>query len=119
MKVASMAALLAASTDTVSLPGGGLVVAMGMGIVFVGLICIVILCSLMSKVVKVLEKLTETSSAPAVLTAAPAVSAAAHASAVQGPIENRQELVAAISAVLAEELGTDVSGIRILSLKKV
>jgi Na+-transporting methylmalonyl-CoA/oxaloacetate decarboxylase gamma subunit len=32
---------------------------------------------------------------------------------------NREELVAAISAALAEELGTDITGIRILSLKKV
>ena len=29
------------------------------------------------------------------------------------------ELVAAVSAALAEELGTDISGIRILSLKKL
>ena len=35
------------------------------------------------------------------------------------PIENREELLAAISAALAEELGTDVSAIRILSFKKV
>ena len=32
---------------------------------------------------------------------------------------DRGELVAAISAALAEELGTDISGIRILSLKKL
>ena len=115
MKVASMSALLAASTD--ALPGEDLVVLMGMGIVFVGLICIVLLCSLMSKVVKILEKMNESAPAPA---AAPvAAPAAAPVAAVQAPVENRQELVAAISAALAEELGTDVSGIRILSLKKV
>ena len=33
-------------------------------------------------------------------------------------IENRGEFVAAVSAALAEELGTDVTGIRILSIKK-
>lgn len=117
MKVASMSAVLAAATDASSLPDGGLVVLMGMGIVFVGLICIVLLCSLMSKVVKILEKMTESAPAPA---AAPvATPAAVPVAAVQEPIANRQELVAAISAALAEELGTDVSGIRILSLKKV
>ncbi len=115
MKVASMSVLLAAATDTASLPSGGLVVVMGLGIVFVGLVCIVILCSLMSKVVKILEKLTET--APAAATASAA--SPAPVAAVQAPVENRQELIAAISAALAEELGTDVSGIRILSLKKV
>ncbi|MBQ6876618.1 MAG: OadG family protein [Lachnospiraceae bacterium] len=117
MNVASMSAVLAAATDASSIPSGGLVVLMGMGIVFVGLICIVLLCSLMSKVVKILEKMNESAPAPA---AAPvAAPAAAPVAAVQAPVENRQELVAAISAALAEELGTDVSGIRILSLKKV
>ena len=116
MNVASMSTVLAAATDASSLPGGGLVVLMGMGIVFVGLICIVLLCSLMSKVVKILEKMSGSESAAAPV-AAPA--AAPAPAAVQAPVENRQELVAAISAALAEELGTDVSGIRILSLKKV
>ena len=117
MNVASMSAVLAAATDASSIPSGGLVVLMGMGIVFVGLICIVLLCSLMSKVVKILEKMNESAPAPAV--ASVAAPAAAPVAAVQAPVENRQELVAAISAALAEELGTDVSGIRILSLKKV
>ncbi len=116
MNAASMSAVLAAATDASSVPGGGLVVLMGMGIVFVGLICIVLLCSLMSKVVKILEKMNESAPAPAAPVAAPA---AAPVAAVQEPIANRQELVAAISVALAEELGTDVSGIRILSLKKV
>ena len=35
------------------------------------------------------------------------------------PIQNRQEIIAAVSAALAEELGTDVSAIRILSFKKI
>ena len=34
-------------------------------------------------------------------------------------IENRQEIIAAVSAVVAEELGTDISAIRILSFKKI
>ena len=32
---------------------------------------------------------------------------------------NRQELVAAVSAAIAEELGTDITGIRIVSMKKL
>lgn len=88
------------------------VVVMGIGIVFIGLICIVVLCVFMSKIVRLLEKNTAPAAAPA---AAPAPAAVQTAE----PIANRQELVAAISAALAEELGTDVSAIRILSLKKV
>lgn len=88
------------------------VVLLGLGIVFIGLICIVILCVLMGKVVRLLEK----REMPAVA-AAPEIPVAPAVSAVEIP--NRQELVAAISCCLAEELGTDVSAIRIVSLKKV
>ena len=113
MNVVSMSAqTLAAAAEQIP---SGFVVIMGMGIVFVGLICIVLLCGIMSKVVKILEKMTAVSE-PA---AAPAPTAVSAPAAVQEPIANRQELVAAISAALAEELGTDVSAIRILSLKKV
>ena len=35
------------------------------------------------------------------------------------PIENRGEIIAAVSAAIAEELGEDVSSIRILSFKKI
>ena len=54
-------------------------------------------------------------SAPAP-TPTPVVSAAP---AVQKPIPNRQKIVVAISAAIAEELGTDVSAIKIKSLKKL
>ena len=52
-------------------------------------------------------------SAPAVQAApAPVVPAAQDTT-------NRQELIAAVSAALAEELGTDVSAIRVLSFRKL
>lgn len=77
---------------------------MGIGTVFVGLICLIVLTALMGRVLKGTQK-----PAPApVPVGVPASSEA-----------NREELVAAISAALAEELGTDITGIRILSLKKV
>ena len=87
----------------------GVVILLGMGIVFAGLVCIVILCVLTGKVVRLLEKEAPAATAP--VAAAPAAAPAA--------IPNRSELVAAISCCLAEELGTDVSAIRIVSLKKV
>lgn len=77
---------------------------MGVGTVFVGLVCLIVLTTLMGRVLKGSQK-----PAPApVPVAAPAA-----------PEANREELVAAISAALAEELGTDITGIRILSMKKV
>ena len=113
MNVASMSAELLIGTTAAEIPSW-FVVVMGMGIVFIGLICIVVLCTYMSKIVRLLEK----NDAPAAAPAAP-VQTQAPAAVQAEPIANRQELVAAISAVLAEELGTDVSAIRILSLKKV
>ncbi len=83
------------------------VILLGMGIVFLGLICIVILCTIMGKVMTLLGKAEDRPSAPVEEAAAPAV------------IPNRQELVAAVSCCLAEELGTDVTAIRILSIKKI
>lgn len=76
---------------------------MGMGVTFIGLTCLILLTTLMSKLAGRNEK------AAAAPVPAPAASA----------IPNRQELIAAVSAVLAEELGTDVTAIRILSFKKV
>lgn len=89
------------------------VVLLGLGIVFVGLICIVILCVLMGKVVRLLENKDEQPAVPVAPTAPTAPATPVET------ISNRAELVAAISCCLAEELGTDVSAIRILSLKKV
>lgn len=96
------------------MPSNVFVVLMGMGTVFFGLTCIILLSTIMSKVCQALGgKSTDTASAPAPTetTAAPAVQNA--------PIQNRQAMIAAISAAIAEELGTDVSAIRIRSLKHV
>ena len=53
-----------------------------------------------------LEELTGAAPAPAAATAAV-------------PAVNQQELIAAVSAAIAEDLGTDITGIRILSVKKL
>ena len=155
------------------------VVAMGIGVVFVGLICIVVLCMVMSRLCRpggrkepaaaaaaaAVSKPAEKSGAGekdmAVLTAvitaaitaaasdrpAAAVRSAAvpgrrvaapssyrpvmppvysgpprHAAAapVRRPAASkRQEMISAVSAAIAEQSGTDVSGIRILSFKKI
>lgn len=94
-----------------------LVCLFGVSVVFLGLVCIVILCKIMSILVGMSEK-TAPVAAPEggkpVNVGTPA--APARVSPDPGP---RGEVVAAIAAVLAEELGEDVSAIRILSLKKI
>ena len=83
------------------------VIAMGVGTVFISLICIVLLCKIMSLLCG--AKKNEKKEEPAKNDVAP----------VQTVIPNRGEAVAAIAAAIAEELGTDVTGIRILSIKKI
>ena len=85
---------------------------LGLGTVFVGLICIIVLCKLMSAIC---TKFSKKPVQPAV-TAAPVVAPAAPATAA---IPNRQAFIAAVSAAIAEEMGTDVSKIRILSVQKI
>ncbi|EOS67279.1 OadG family protein [Oscillibacter sp. 1-3] len=78
---------------------------MGMGTVFFGLICLIVLTTVMGKIV---GGHAAPAAAPAAIPAAPAAAE-----------PNRQELVAAVSAAIAEELGTDITGIRIVSMKKL
>ncbi len=77
---------------------------MGMGTVFFGLICLIVLTTIMGKIVGG----RPAPAAPAPVAAAPA--------AEEG---NRQEIAAAVSAAIAEELGTSITGIRIVSMKKL
>ncbi len=85
------------------------VVALGMGTVFVGLICIIIICKIVGAICMAADKKKgiQPEKTDNTAVAAPAV------------IENRQEIIAAVSAVVAEELGKDISAIRILSFKKL
>ena len=76
---------------------------MGMGVTFVGLICLIFLSLIMGAICQRFRK------------AEPAKAAEAPVS--QPPVQeipNRGAMVAAVSAALAEELGTEVSAIRIL-----
>ena len=87
---------------------GVTVVIFGFGTVFVGLILLIVAIGIMSGIIKNAVK------APA---AAPAVNAAPAPAADQ--IENRGPFVAAAAAAIATVMGTDVSGLRIVSIKKV
>ena len=82
---------------------------LGIGVVFLGLVCLIFVCKLMGALMgKTVKKETPVQSVKA--SSAPVAAAA--------PIVNRGELVAAISAALAEELGQDVTDLRILSITK-
>ncbi len=86
----------------------------GFLIVFIGLICLIAVVYAMGAVcTKLLREEDEAQKK----TAAPAPVAAPRAGA--GEIPNRDELVAVLSAAVAEELGTDVSAIRVVSFKQI
>ncbi len=90
---------------------------LGMGVVFLGLVCIVILCSLVSFLCR--KALGDGKNDAPAAAHAPVAPAASVAPAPAAPIANRSKIVAAVSAVIAEELGTDVSAIRVKSFKKI
>lgn len=83
------------------------VVLMGLGTVFAGLLCIILLVTLMSWV-------CARTSAPKTVPQMPAAPAAMPASGAVTPA-----MMAAVAAAIAEDMGTDVSAIRIVSMKKV
>lgn len=101
------------------------VVLMGLGTVFVGLICIIVLCTISGAVIQAIEgkkKIKQPQDdvkAPAAAPAAAPVAAAPARTVIPcDNIPNRGAFVAAVSAALAEDLGTDVSSIRIMSIGK-
>ena len=73
----------------------GLVIGMGVGVVFFGLVCIVILCKIMSAIIRAVEK-----KLPEKESAAPQSAIAAPSSSELSP-EKRREIIAAVSAVIA------------------
>ena len=78
------------------------VAGIGIGVVFIGLICLVGICKLVGFVVsKLPEGGKKTKASP------------------PAEIPNRQELIAAVAAAIAEELGEDVRAIRITSIRRI
>ena len=117
MEVNTMLYLGAAAGEVMSFQKGTfttdtlLTFLLGLGIVFVGLVTLVAIVKIMGSVMKRIDsnktKLPELQPQPSEAPKA-AVSDADHG-----------ELIAAVSAALATVMGKQVSGIRILSMKKV
>lgn len=88
-----------------------MVCALGMGVVFIGLIVIVLLCKIMSVIVQWMEQSGSTS-ADNDISVAPAASP-------QQSYEQPAEIDVAISAAFAEMLNTDISNIQIASIEAI
>lgn len=89
-------------------PSVWMVAGLGIAVVFVGLIAIVGLVWAMNKLCDCIFKQKSLPAVPAV-----------PASAANVPIENREEIVAAVCAAVAEEEGVDISALRVVSFKKL
>ena len=108
-------------TTGAEVPSNLFVVLMGISTVFLGLICIILIIELMTGLTRRLGGNEQSAKAPAAPAApvAPVAPVATPAPTVETPIANREELVAAVCAAVAEELGTDVSALRVVSFRKV
>ena len=96
-------------TTAAAEPNLAVVCGLGIAVVFIGLICIIGIVVLMNLICRGFSKVQSAPATPA--NAAPAAAPA--------PIENRQEIIAAVCAAVAEENGTDISAIRVISFKKL
>ncbi len=111
------------------------VAGLGIATVFVALICIIFICNVLGGIFKRLddkrsESVKGESADAGTVSHAPSVQAPVQTqpavtgltvprgSYVSAKLENRGAFIAAVSAVIAEDLGTDVSHIRILSVKQ-
>ena len=83
-------------------PSNLLVVCLGMGTVFFGLICLIAICSVMGAICKSFVK-----------------AGSSEKEVAKSAIENKQEIVAVCCGVIAEELGTEVKNIKVLSFKRI
>lgn len=91
------------------------VIVMGMSTVFIGLICIVILCKILGAVCSLFNGKSSGNTDAG----APAVQTVSAKQNTLPAFPNRQEVVAVIGAVIAEECGVDVEAIRIKSIKRI
>lgn len=98
--------------STAEAPGFLQVVAMGLITVFVVLICLIILIKIMGAI---LGGSSSADTAAAAQPQRPVPAPAAPAAAAP----NKQQLVAAISAAIAEDMGSDVNHIKIHSIKRL
>lgn len=106
MEIMKNLTLAVANTGKTATPDW-MVVVMGVGVVFVGLILIILICKIMGLFFKKTAKADNKPAKPVAQ------------SATNAPIANRQEIIAAVTAACAEDMGKDISALRVISFKKL
>ena len=97
----------------------GFVVIFGLAVVFICLIALIALIVILGILVKLLTKKSETPAAPAVAPAIAPAAAPVNAAPAAVSSDDKQKIIAAIGAAIAEDMGTDVAHIKIHSIKKI
>ncbi len=82
---------------------------LGITTVFVGLICLILLVYLTGFICKLIGDKKS---------AVPDNAVVSNAASADAPIANKQEIVAGVCAVIADQLGTDVKNIKVVSFKR-
>lgn len=91
------------------------VIIMGLGVVFAGLIGLIIVCTIMGKICSAAFKNKSAENAAPAAAPAPAEAPAA----ADDGIADRGAFIAAVSAAIAEASGTDAAGLRIVKIEKL
>lgn len=105
------------------------VAGLGVATVFVALICIIFICNVMGAVFSRVQgkaadsgkrdgKAQTETAKPSAELSADAASSIPRAHYVKAELENRGAFIAAVSAVIAEDIGCDISRIRIHSIRQ-
>ena len=89
---------------------------MGIATVFIGLVCLIFIIKIANAVCDGVAKGEVNKN---VQTAPVSKNQANVQRQATAPIANKQEIIAGVCAVIAEELGTEVSNIRVTSFKKL
>ena len=99
-------------------PATWFVCVLGVGVVFVGLVLLIAIVSLSNWLLSKIEQ-RKTSTISETNPSIKNVSQSQAATNQNVKIENKQEILAAVCAAIAEENGTEISAIRVISFKKL
>ncbi len=105
------------SNSPSSEPDVWFVCVLGIGVVFAGLLCLVVIVALSNAILS--KKTNKPISVEAKVSTVNEETTTAPIENKQEMIENKQEIIAAVCAAIAEENGVSISAIRVLSFKKI
>jgi sodium pump decarboxylase gamma subunit len=99
-------------------PSMATVVILGLVIIFIAFIILIVLIQILGKILALTNKKPTITPVPSTQPSSAQVSSPVPSTA-QVQSQNKQQIVAAVSAAIAEDMGTNVSHIKIHSIKRI